>query len=653
MKFDQCLFGYDDGHRLLASSVPLGTETSLLTELSDLAPGTIFSQSEGYWTGLPVPAIGRYVLMRTWPAPEMPRPGCVWTHALLIPLTFFESFEDLSALQAFARRPNGLVDKEHYRQALNVGGQEVVNAPKFLDDKVINQLLLSLYSSVAEPIEVERPGQIDLPLFAVWSQQWPRLRRNLRFQTAVSRGGRFIGSIKFDVTAELAHILSEQPSTKSESEPWLITAAADIKEGALGALRSFLWRYGSDVKRQRGSFLPLTQIKMIEMGGGPDAATQLVDIVTGAFASPEDAKKLKQDLVDGALAPFAQPRLLECLLSNSSACSSFPAPEPLGISRLQSLWPDRREEMASLLETAVKATGPLADAIVECLIGGSTDSLTWLATNGSLPTRIRLVQASPDILLGDWVIDLNSSILADLLSLVGDRLQGLETLVPRLLVRNDPLLAKLVFDHWPIITASQVLRSISRDVGQATDTWWHALRSHAALLLHPEVMSCVSQTSQLYAVGELLDWQVSRDTVNAVELLSLAFNRAVDDLSSKRSDILHCFLIKIALIAGGNGGNALVEKLYNLVHDQLLASQLADPAKEILREVLADAGWLKGWDVALRFRLAIAGAYIRFYWPPLSYANLSVTRKGMKMLADAASDIPEGDIYAHAADRLT
>lgn len=57
MKFDQCLFGYEDGHRLLASSIPLGAETSLLTELSDLAPGTVFNRSNGYWTGLPVPSL--------------------------------------------------------------------------------------------------------------------------------------------------------------------------------------------------------------------------------------------------------------------------------------------------------------------------------------------------------------------------------------------------------------------------------------------------------------------------------------------------------------------------------------------------------------------------------------------------------------------
>src|SRR5476649_1952553 len=118
MKIDQCLFGYDDGNRLLASSFPLGAETSLLTELSDLAPGTVFGRSEGYWTGLPAPSIGRYVLMRTWPAPEMPRPGCVWTHALLIKPNYLESIADLSRLQTLVIQPANSKDRDRYREPM-------------------------------------------------------------------------------------------------------------------------------------------------------------------------------------------------------------------------------------------------------------------------------------------------------------------------------------------------------------------------------------------------------------------------------------------------------------------------------------------------------------------------------------------------------
>src|ERR1700688_4673813 len=100
MTIEHCLFGYEDGHRLLASSMLLGSEvTSELTLLSDLAPGAHFGSSDGYWTGIPLPQLQRYALMRTWPAPEMPRPGCVWTHVLLVETSLFEDVSSLSRLR--------------------------------------------------------------------------------------------------------------------------------------------------------------------------------------------------------------------------------------------------------------------------------------------------------------------------------------------------------------------------------------------------------------------------------------------------------------------------------------------------------------------------------------------------------------------------
>ena len=61
----QALFGYDDGHRLLASSTRLSPSvTASLTVASDLAPDVRFRGSDGYWTGLPLPEVAGAVLSR-------------------------------------------------------------------------------------------------------------------------------------------------------------------------------------------------------------------------------------------------------------------------------------------------------------------------------------------------------------------------------------------------------------------------------------------------------------------------------------------------------------------------------------------------------------------------------------------------------------
>src|ERR1041385_2763925 len=102
----QCLFGYDDGHRLLAASTNLAAEAlSQLLPLTDLAPGLNFASLKSYWTGIPIPSMKAYALIRTWPAPEMPRPGCVWSHVLLIAFADIPRFVTLRALAECTSRP--------------------------------------------------------------------------------------------------------------------------------------------------------------------------------------------------------------------------------------------------------------------------------------------------------------------------------------------------------------------------------------------------------------------------------------------------------------------------------------------------------------------------------------------------------------------
>src|SRR5687768_4073372 len=90
---DQCLFGYDRGHRMITTSCELSpAASSLLLVLSDLAPGVTLGPRDSYWTGVPLPDVRRFALLKTWPAFEMPRPGCVWTHALVV------TFADLARI---------------------------------------------------------------------------------------------------------------------------------------------------------------------------------------------------------------------------------------------------------------------------------------------------------------------------------------------------------------------------------------------------------------------------------------------------------------------------------------------------------------------------------------------------------------------------
>ncbi len=60
--------------------------------LSDASGSSTRIPTDGYLTGYALFGAGKHVLARTWSAPEMSRPGCVWTNSLLI------DFADLARL---------------------------------------------------------------------------------------------------------------------------------------------------------------------------------------------------------------------------------------------------------------------------------------------------------------------------------------------------------------------------------------------------------------------------------------------------------------------------------------------------------------------------------------------------------------------------
>ena len=189
----QCLYGYQDGHRLLSSSLRLPQEAaSTLLLLSDLAPGLSLPVGTGYWTGIPLQSVKSYALMHTWLAPEMSRPGCVWTHVLIVSFADMARFTDLSVLMDQMVRPNSSHGYEGYTSSLSlassIGLSNTLSSTQ-LNPENVQQIIRSLYSESGKGRLVAPLGELDSIIFALWSQQWPRLRRKFSFRTAKRRHG--------------------------------------------------------------------------------------------------------------------------------------------------------------------------------------------------------------------------------------------------------------------------------------------------------------------------------------------------------------------------------------------------------------------------------------------------------------------------------
>jgi hypothetical protein len=102
-RVDQLLFGYGDGHQLIAGSRSLSPR-----QQRDVLPhlDASFEQAEvQQLVGIGIPSLEAYLLGRIWPAPERPRPGSVWAHALLLSARQLAHMQ-LAGLLGLLQRPH-------------------------------------------------------------------------------------------------------------------------------------------------------------------------------------------------------------------------------------------------------------------------------------------------------------------------------------------------------------------------------------------------------------------------------------------------------------------------------------------------------------------------------------------------------------------
>ncbi|MGI2214345.1 hypothetical protein [Shewanella oncorhynchi] len=654
MKIDQCLFGYDDGHRLLASSLPLESETALLTELSDLAPGTIFGSSDGYWTGLPVPSIGRYVLMRTWPAPEMSRPGCVWTHGIFIEPKQFESVSDLSIFIRFFRKPSDIADRGSYKVQIEAEPERPKRfEPSLLtENDVLSGLIRSLYSTSKALVVTEQFKELDNAFFSVWSQQWPRLRRNFRFQTAVSRSLSVRGSSRFDIFPTLESTEHDQLTGSRDNDEWIRTAIDSIKEPNSNGLREFLWTYGSDVKRQRGSFRPLTEIFLLVESKGNNLAKKIFDIILKYFINADDAVKLKQDIIDGYLCSDIQADFIYLVIASKSLIY-MPSLSSGGMVNLEETWFSRPEFILKLLSEALDWNSHFCKLLSESLLDIVQTKDFWRLPKLDYLVARNIVVKNPKLLF-DNVSIIRDEDLVQLISSIPEGESGLAEFIHELTLRNNRELVSTLLDKFPKTTLeSFVCRANGSEYKIHGSVWVDVIIDRSYLLFEYDVVESVSRASLVFLICRSQEWfsplVYSKDTSFWFD----AFYKSVIDVSSEDEDLFCCFLLIFACKMGGDSGYKAIENVYDRIHRKVLKSQLHWDAREMLMQRLPSIGLFRNWDLGFRLRFAVTKAYIDWCWPSSSYGLLAKDKKNRTLLAEVVLDFDFDSAfeYIHALNR--
>lgn len=239
----QAFHGYNNGHTLISSSVELTSNTKSILLIESDSPGDGFHYQESpCYSGYPITESGFYVISKTWVAKEISRPGCVWTHSLLIPFSVLSKREGLSPhyLESlFSSRKK--VEEYQSLKPINLTPNVTL-----CDEKNLSSLFSKIFIN-NEQINLNSAEVSFIDIIFVWRKLWPKMRREFSFKTWAPKKTRTSSSFdKFDL------ILNDFALPRDVNDNW----AEDffIEDSSI---HDFNWKYGASLAAGKGGVFEL------------------------------------------------------------------------------------------------------------------------------------------------------------------------------------------------------------------------------------------------------------------------------------------------------------------------------------------------------------------------------------------------------------
>jgi len=464
---NQTLHGYDEGHRLLATSLKLSTAAErLLLEMSDLSGDGIVNGFEEYLTGYPLPEDdhNRFALAKTWYAREMERPGCVWTHTLIVEIEELTRLHQPKELLSNFVRPHKGQAFTSYETKLNVHAEDALIPTAHVEPRLTGQRTEELVGNLFYSIYQNKKSAVLLTgnaiafetlILQMWWQQWPALRGTFSFCTGalsprmLPSGKLFAAQVAPEQNYYLfakhrdskarnsADLIDGSKPSPSQLKPWYEVALSNLRSGQYPNYVKFLREFGPTLSPSRTSFSRLTQLfwLMSRSLNETKSLGELTSVLKQRFPKSTDAGELKLALYgDGRawcfLSDKSNPTLEDALLSElieTKHADMFDVPKLELAERVCRLW-ERNHDLALSLMTKCFETGllelnPIRQEFLSASISSASSeeiiALTQTRTN-LLETAIALnpgIAESPSL----WQLDENRQ------RYLFGRLQSLET----------------------------------------------------------------------------------------------------------------------------------------------------------------------------------------------------------------------------------
>ncbi len=611
LSIQQLLFGYDRGHTLLAaSSVKAKNISSALLAESDWDPRTV-SGVDSYLSGHSVGDNKIFALMKTWRAPEMPRPGCVWTHVLLIDNADLSRMNNLTGLEKLLRRPKAIENYGAYTEALDVDLESLRESGSILDPVAVSDLVHRAY--LGQTSSSQFPDDADnlaAGMLALWSQQWPALRRKYSFRTAPLSSKRSASKTEYDLEIDGFEDLEDQLKSG-----WQLDASQhliqDLLEESQSTLRRFLWRYGADTSNDPRNMLNLTYIyqELVLKKLREVPIANIVDQIGEWYAQPNDAALLKLDLVCSTEAEFSLlPQLdqfeVVYAVRSSQLSAAFPEPGPVTKNTVDTWVRNRATETRDMLCDAADDQSCFIESLFAGLSGRKHSDFIWSLLSKSKSAFLRASRFSIEHLVDRRLDRIEDGTLLELLKSVRSSPSTIRNMLPFLLGREDTGLITFVNDTVSASATELVINYLAdgkldegRDVSQNWVEYVKNQPDQVALF----AKEAVKRRSQLLVCRYLLDADV---TQYPLDIWARRLNHIESDLSSHDDLEFRVFLLIQSLRAPEDGAVTLLKDTFDPVYFALAQRLLSFRTEMQLAEYLPHIGWLNNWDKCLRLKIA-------------------------------------------------
>lgn len=571
---DQAVFGYSNGHRQLRSSLGLSSvDLYELAAISDLAPGARLTASQSYLTGAPLPDSKRYALIRTWLAPEMPRPGCVWSHVLLLPRSILSSQIDLGTFHPLFRRPDDYETNDFYSSQISVLRRG--RAGSRAEPETVERLLAATYLRYPLRYDEVSREEWERAILAVWSQQWPRLRAQFSFRSIPSTSAMRGQSFRFD-----EHLSANEHRLRPR---WLPYAVHDANALSVTPLRRFLWRYGKDIDKPQDAFADL--VNFYVMSNDPEDLPQLAEQVFRRFRDG-DAETLKRDLLglgvrSLSLVPHVDPAEMIRLICDHYIDRASTARNEI-ISLFVDIPAETIPDAALALLQRKDQLGPIAHDIFEALAHCLS---TEILASDRFPAELLVpyMQRQSDLIAHVVLERVSTGDLFDLaLSITDEKL----SLILRAIFERDREVAHGVPNA---VRMEAVLEAaVELFQGQLLGRGWQRAFAEHAVDFLPFVNELRS-SSAVAACARLLEYPVGGP--NAVQIWFEGSRK--NDLEYSDETRMLCFIFVLCIANGLATNRGVLADVLQMLRPRVLAGQLSQESQDLLSRWLPhhDRNW--------------------------------------------------------------